>query len=839
MNSVVRVVTPEKRQGVTPEKRQGTFCRTRREEGKDACRCHKAIFSQDCQVCGRPIRLGDCVLKFPSGWGHIECPGDNKRGLQSIENNYQKVHHIDLFVEDGKPSSVTSDLMEVGKRLSYYVPRQIASKFDEEDQSTSGSCIHGEGNEDDIKPPPRKLAKTEHNSCDNNHSSGEQKRILAYEPETGEVVCVNALAGCGKTTTIAHLCNEICAKDPTKKLLYLVYNKKNEHEAKESKKMPKSTEIRTTHAFVLRHYFGTDHMHNVRPVGEYELKHIISSLELERYCQHTFKHLFESRDKRKVQRRLNVIAGFIRKTVQKFQASSDANVQVKHVFWRARYSSYSSNKRSKWQKKINEGQYVSWASQFFKQVRERCETVKNGGDGVGITYDGYLKVAQIENMQIPFDVIMVDEAQDMTPCQADLFWGDHQRDGSIIYLFGDIHQKLYRFRGAGDSFHDKLKELTTTPAFSLTESFRFGKKIAAYASCVLEAISGEELIGLAKFEGSVQEDDMNKGVVLCRTNNGMYQFLHSHRPRRWCYLSGSSKQPPGPTTDQLLLEKYLAEESGEEDDFDNDDVPKPKEFNYKGEAFWSIEEIKEFAQDEDDLDLLRSLDLLSFLKTENKDISSFFQEIQSSFCKLGKDEAPDDYDGVILGTVHKAKGLEFDNVLIFDDYNFDRIEECTQGRVTPFDEVHIFYVAITRTRKNLFLSTRAHKCLEDLAKRNKIPLPTLVTSKSLRKLRSKWGKEWKYFKEKTPTIKTIDDIPWPPNWNCPRNCLALDRDMSNSKRRHYINKIRRAYHPDKFLPKRRKYVLHIEDQIKDRLQEIMGNCVRCTEQQHPEFDSNE
>ena len=809
-------------------------------------------------MCGKRIRADDCIYHYQSsGWGHTECHGDNERGSEAIERGYHhEVHYDDLIKNgnghyvlmggDSKPSptsvgQLVSNMDEEGNmntsggvRLDY-VPRQLAVTFQGEAHNPRVQTTCSKEEEDDIKPPQRKIAKIQHDSSGNDHMTNEQKRILAHEPKMGEVVCINALAGCGKTTTIALLCQKIHDMDPNMKLLYLVYNKKNEHEAKESKKMPKDNmEIRTTHAFVLRHYFGTDRMHHVNPVDEYELKDVISNLNLRRYCQLTFKELCESQDNRKIQQRLNTIARFIRKTVQNFQASTDNFVQAEHVVWRA---TYSNRKHSRWQEKIKVEQYVSWASEFFNMVRERCHDVKNEGEGVGITHDGYLKVAQMEHMQIRFDVIMVDEAQDMTPCQADLFWGDTQRRDSVIYLLGDVHQQLYRFRGAGDSFHDKLKLANTT--FSLRGSFRFGEDIAAYASCVLQAIGGENLFGRAVFNGKVHVgDEMNKGVVLCRTNNGIYQFLHSHRPKQWCYLSGSSKPPPGPTKSQLSLEEFLAEESGNKNDSDNDDVP--KEFSYKHELFSSIKEIKEFAQDEDDSALLRSLDLLSYLKTENKTITSFFQEIQNSFCELSDYEKPDEYSGVILGTVHRAKGLEFDNVFIFEDYKFDRIEESTQGIVTPFDEAHILYVAITRARRNLFLSTRAKKCLDNIARQNGICLPALVSSESLSESRSRWGKQWKYFKELTPTVETIDDIPWPPNWNCPHNRLSLDRNMDESERRRYIKRILLAYHPDKFLPIHGRYILLLDtkDQIQERLQEITRNCASCFEQQHPEFDAS-
>jgi hypothetical protein len=42
-------------------------------------------------------------------------------------------------------------------------------------------------------------------------------------------------------------------------------------------------------------------------------------------------------------------------------------------------------------------------------------------------------------------------------------------------------------------------------------------------------------------DGIVEVDEsMTKGIVLCRTQNGMLRYLHSNKPARWCYLGGST-----------------------------------------------------------------------------------------------------------------------------------------------------------------------------------------------------------------------------------------------------------------------------------------------------------
>ena len=63
-----------------------------------------------------------------------------------------------------------------------------------------------------------------------------------------------------------------------------------------------------------------------------------------------------------------------------------------------------------------------------------------------------MKVAQLEQLRIDSDVVMIDEAQDMTPCQANLFWGQGQRSDKITYLFGDRYQN--RLRGSRRNAYD-------------------------------------------------------------------------------------------------------------------------------------------------------------------------------------------------------------------------------------------------------------------------------------------------------------------------------------------------------------------------------------------------
>ena len=832
-----KVVVHASRSLKTRTKPKKHYCAERLETGD--CYCFKAGLSQRCQSCSKEIngnkdyqglRCGDCVMKTENGWVHIECPGDEVRGLEAIKQDYNEVSYGANGTIDNIESSTTRT----------YQPRRLLTN----DEYQPRTCMSGETSEDDVKLPPSKVARVEdhedgHDYYTSEKKTEEQLKILNYKPELGEIICINALAGCGKTSTIALLCDRIRKESPHRSILYLVYNSKNQNEAMQSGKMPKDRmEIRTTHAFVLRHYFGVENMHSVQPVNDYDLEDIIEAVDLRTDFQRIFEDIHQMIPRAEIEKRLNTVTGFIRRTVAKFQSSDDNRIQADHVFWRA-YNS--SGKRSKWRKNLTAQHYVTWATQFFDEVRARCKRVKEGGRGQVISHDGYLKVAQLEQLEVTHDVIMVDEAQDMSPCQAALFWRNYQSERRVTYLIGDRYQQIYRFRGAGDSFNMASQALLFKQ-FDLRGSFRFGKNIAQVGSCILQIEGNDGLYGRACFDGVVEERDrIDKGIVLCRSNNGIYKYLESHQPTRWCNLDGTTKPPHSPKAWEKSLEQFLTDLSEDEE------VSHQPSFKYKDETFLTIEDVREYANDEGDSVLIRSLSFLCYLKDRNIAYDSFIENVRGSFDALQENEHPDDYDGIVLGTVHKAKGLEFNTVLIFDDFQFDQIIHAAQDKSMRFDEANILYVAVTRAKRNLYLSKGAvgfFDRLQILQKKMGIEVPSIGSSRSLEKMRKSWLGKWKAFKDLCPPIESMSDIPWPPNWDGSNgNCLALDRDMPDTDRRSFINKIRLFLHPDKFLPKYRDAMVHpesgLESQVLRRLNEIMQNCATSARNNYPGFEAEE
>ena len=891
MSSVAAVASPTGRQG--------------RCDQWPNCYHIKAHYLSNCQGCHLRFNKEDCIVYIKCGWTHVECPGksEQERGLVSLEKDYNK------SVDYGT-SYLARITMGKGQCLSlpshphYAVrPLQIESDFDAEadntvkpmqvtqeecqKQGTTSSSVPQDYWDDydeesdfeyDNASPTKKTKyanqSTEVTALSTYHADGgkyanekkteEQMKILQHSPKRGEVVAVNALAGCGKTTTIALLCDKVRKEHPDRKIDYLVYNKSIESEAMQSKKFPKENmEIRTTHAYVLRHYFGVANMHQVKPARDYTLMSIIDELDLMADCKRIFKNTLPAGAKgdRVLKRQINTIARDIIKTLNTYQASDEPNVKEYHVPSRARPNTISgakSNSRSKWRQYVKIGHYVRWATKVFGEVHQKCQDLKHGRvntSAIEITFEGYMKVAQLEQLHIDSDYIFIDEAQDMTACQADLFWGQHQRNDKIIYLFGDKYQQIYRFRGASKAFRGMVDN--SKYKFSLTGSFRFGVNIASCATCVLKAFGGEELFGRSNNDGAVEEfiedgeqPSMKRGVVLCRTQNGIYRYLFSNRPRRWCHIGGKRNIPESPEPWKLSLEKFVkyqlklqkdeeeerqnesnSEPESDEDESgsDEDSVEVVPEFDHKGESFGSLEEIFEYAQEED-VELGKAANLLMFLVSKKKPLADFYFDLRNSYHPMNKAKPPEEYDGVIVDTVHKAKGLEWNSpVLIYDDFNFELISSAVLNEYKQQDEANILYVAITRAKQHLLLSSKAKECLQLLSRlvHVKMELPAMLSLHLCKNMFHDWKDSWESFKRRNDmTIKSTADVPLPPNWDDEIYPIALHPHMRVSRQRWYLQTYLRAYHSDKFMSafQGRKVAARVWSELKDIAEEITRKC---------------
>ena len=300
---------------------------------------------------------------------------------------------------------------------------------------------------------------------------------------------------------------------------------------------------------------------------------------------------------------------------------------------------------------------------------------------VRMPHDGYLKVWQLRNPNLQWvtnhDVLLLDEGQDMNPTMLDIF----MKQNVTRVIVGDPHQQIYMFRGAVNA----LGLLTPTHTFFLTQSFRFGPEIGFVANkCLvnLKGLDSRTLVGGKKKDSflGTNRSERDQVAFIGRTNFGLFDKLNRLM----------SEEAGGKTIGLV----------GGAESYNFDDYldilhlmmnEKQKMKKYKN---WkSYHQFKAFAQNVADVELLSKI----------KIVESFGPRMVSIVAKVKtvctKDIRKAD---IVLSTIHKAKGLEFDTVILLND--FDDQREPGRGRFWPEDEKNLLYVAITRAKNNLVMN---------------------------------------------------------------------------------------------------------------------------------------
>ncbi|WKN20564.1 UvrD-helicase domain-containing protein [Azotobacter vinelandii] len=300
--------------------------------------------------------------------------------------------------------------------------------------------------------------------------------------------------------------------------------------------------------------------------------------------------------------------------------------------------------------------------------------------GVQITHDGYLKLYQLSQPDLSqrFDCILLDEAQDVNPVIADIVRIQHIRKVAV----GDRHQQIYRFRGAEDALNAPWMEGAET--HYLTQSFRFGPAVAHVANIIL-SYKGEtrKLQGLG-FKTLVKKalpPDLAHKTFIHRTVIGVIENALSLVPARpqihW--VGGIDSYSLRDLEDLYLFSR------GRRDEVQNRKLLR----DYRD--FPQYMEIAEVSQDSE---MLRSIKIISTYP----DLPQRIQALRARTVDNELDAT------VTLTTAHKAKGLEWDFVALYEDFGADPLSpDLAPGRRD--DELNLLYVAVTRAMKILAINS--------------------------------------------------------------------------------------------------------------------------------------
>ena len=295
----------------------------------------------------------------------------------------------------------------------------------------------------------------------------------------------------------------------------------------------------------------------------------------------------------------------------------------------------------------------------------------------------------INSNKIPhFKAIFIDEAQDLSPLQWQLY--DKLKEHcDQIYLAGDDDQAIYAWAGAD------VKRFVQEPAKEriLKQSRRISMAVQAEARYPIMRIEGvrkkkfyrpRSYDGESRYIADLNQVDLTKGkwLILTRTKSNLLDIMKDLRRKNFYYQSNKGKS----------FKVGMYEAAAAYTKWTNNEVLNEKEINsikeYIPNADWDakVPWYDKFIADQKEILYLRNL----IASKENL-----------------KEKAR-----IWLSTIHAIKGGEEDNVIL-SLHQGRTVQQGIKLSIDKQDEEHrVWYVGITRARNNIY-KLRAKKKLKE------------------------------------------------------------------------------------------------------------------------------
>ncbi len=297
-----------------------------------------------------------------------------------------------------------------------------------------------------------------------------------------------------------------------------------------------------------------------------------------------------------------------------------------------------------------------------------------------------------------YDVVFVDEAQDLSPIQWKMY-DILKKNSKHVILAGDDDQAIYGWAGADvQRFQDEPAKNIILP-----QSYRVPYEVQQIADQILNRIPDNRRIkkqwasrpegGSVNHITSIEDVPLHQGdwLILSRTNDKLVKLKavleemaiyfeikgrKSYKTRLYTAVKHYTRWQQG---DELSLSelKDVLEQTGQNPD------PFPTE-----ERMYDLAEY----------DHVKEHDWYEVF-TQDPEECLYIREMLRNGEELSKTAR------VKLSTIHAAKGGEATNVLLILD-NTKKIREAVERSEDKYDEEQrVWYVGVTRTKQNLYIMT--------------------------------------------------------------------------------------------------------------------------------------
>ena len=319
-------------------------------------------------------------------------------------------------------------------------------------------------------------------------------------------------------------------------------------------------------------------------------------------------------------------------------------------------------------------------------------------DAVKIINEGDVDLGKITKT-----VLVIDEAQDMDIHEFQLVEALMRRNDDMrVIAVGDDDQNIFQFRGSDSKFFKSFVVEYGAKQYSLIDNYRSCQSIVSFsnqfAKSISERIKRNDIIAVTSKMGEVKlikhsGTDMEQALV--------DDFLSAKVDGSTCLLTSTNNE----ALVILGILKHLsipAKLIQSNDGFDIYDIMEIRSFLKKlsdentspviSTESWNnaVKALQEQYRDSSCLPLVMNI-LNTFDETYNKkyrtDLEVFLHEARIA------DFYSNEKNVVTISTMHKSKGMEFDNVYILMSYSIMQTDE----------EKRVLYVGMTRAKNRLHI----------------------------------------------------------------------------------------------------------------------------------------
>lgn len=326
---------------------------------------------------------------------------------------------------------------------------------------------------------------------------------------------------------------------------------------------------------------------------------------------------------------------------------------------------------------------------------------------------GMINNGEVEPNRISKTVLVIDEAQDMSSEEYSLLKALMSDNEELrVIAVGDDDQNIYEFRGSDSGYMYRLKDEPGAVFVEMTENYRSARRPVEFANSFVKNIGRRiktmPIISKRKEEGNVSVT-LHKSVFMYQPL--VDQLVRTHSGGNACVLTQ--------TNEEAVIVTALLRRHG---------INGQLIQSMDGFSFWNMAEVRYFLKYigkyvktplitdeqwraaknatyslyENSQSLVYIKRCLEIFEETNKvkylsDFKEFvFESSVEDFCDMSGAD-------VMVSTIHKAKGREFDDVymLVSDGY-------CKDDHL-----MRRYYVGITRAKNRLFIHTNG-RCFNGL-----------------------------------------------------------------------------------------------------------------------------